>query len=183
MVTRLITLLIAVGLVTACGGETALRGAAEAKTPAGERAQRRAYDGAPPVIPHENFGMTCTECHDLQGVEVTDVGFSPPSPHDKTMGMSAISNCRQCHVFSGDAAVFAANDFVGLPQDLRRGQRLSDFSPPVIPHKTFMRENCVACHSGQAAREEIRTTHPERTNCGQCHVGQVATATFGDIPL
>jgi hypothetical protein len=33
-----------------------------------------------------------------------------------------------------------------------------------------MRENCAACHTGPAAREEIRTTHPERIRCRQCHV-------------
>jgi cytochrome c-type protein NapB len=33
-----------------------------------------------------------------------------------------------------------------------------------------MRENCAACHTGPAAREEIRTSHPERTRCRQCHV-------------
>ena len=34
----------------------------------------------------------------------------------------------------------------------------------------IVRANCVACHSGPAAREEIRTTHPERVRCNQCHV-------------
>jgi predicted CXXCH cytochrome family protein len=33
-----------------------------------------------------------------------------------------------------------------------------------------MRENCAACHVGPGAREEIITTHPERTRCRQCHV-------------
>ena len=33
-----------------------------------------------------------------------------------------------------------------------------------------MRENCAACHDGPGAREEIRTSHPERTRCRQCHV-------------
>ena len=42
-------------------------------------------------------------------------------------------------------------------QDLRQGKRLNALAPPPIPHKPFMRENCVACHSGPAAREEIRT--------------------------
>ena len=39
------------------------------KTAADERALRRAYDGAPPVIPHENFGIDCIGCHDLEGVD------------------------------------------------------------------------------------------------------------------
>lgn len=140
------------------------------KTAAAVRAERRAFDGAPPVIPHENFGIECVECHDRAGMDVEGVGFAPPSPHEETRGMSAISRCVQCHVFSGDAEPFVANAFAGLRQDLRRGARLNALAPPTIPHKTFMRENCLACHSGPAAREEIRTDHPERARCRQCHV-------------
>jgi len=149
------------------------------KSSAAERAGRRAYDGAPPVIPHEDFGNDCAECHDREGMQVEGVGFSPPSPHEETGGMSAISRCRQCHVFSVTDEVFTGSGFEGLRQDMRRGRRLSEHSPPVIPHKTFMRENCSACHTGRAAREEIRTTHPERVRCRQCHVPAVTTATFG----
>jgi cytochrome c-type protein NapB len=86
--------------------------------------------------------------------------------------------CLQCHVFRLTDDVFAANSFVGLPQDLRRGKRLNGISPPTIPHKTFMRENCSACHSGPAAREEIRTSHPERIRCRQCHAEVRTTALF-----
>ncbi len=148
------------------------------KTAAAERAERRAYDGAPPVIPHEDFGMTCTECHDLEGMAVEGVGFAPPSPHEWTLGMSAIVRCRQCHVFAESDAVFVANAFAGLRQDLRRGERFYDGAPPTRPHQAFMRENCVACHSGPAAREEIRTSHPERTRCAQCHVEVTTRAEF-----
>ncbi len=148
------------------------------KTAALERAQRRAYDGAPPVVAHENFGMTCTECHDLEGMEVEGVGFAPPSPHDATLGMSAFSRCRQCHVFSQTDSEFTGNAFAGLRQDLRRGARLNPFAPPTLPHKTFMRENCIACHSGPAAREEIRTDHPTRPRCRQCHVSVETRTTF-----
>jgi hypothetical protein len=71
-----------------------------------------------------------------------------------------------------------ASDFQGLPQDLRSGGRLHNFAPPTIPHKMLMRENCLACHSGPAAREEIRTSHPERERCRQCHVPVTTTARF-----
>lgn len=151
------------------------------KSAAAVRAERRLYDGAPPVIPHENFGMTCTECHNVQGVEVSGVGFAPPQPHADTAGMGAISRCVQCHVFKQSDAVFAASDFVGLRQDLRRGARLNPIAPPTIPHKIFMRENCLACHSGSAAREEIRTTHPERVRCRQCHVPAGSRAEFESL--
>lgn len=148
------------------------------KTAATERALRRGYDGAPPVIPHEDFGSTCTDCHNKEGVSVPGIGFSPPSPHEATAGMSAISRCRQCHVFRQTETVFVESRFVGLHQDLRHGRRLNPEAPPVMPHPVFMRENCLACHSGPAAREEIRTTHPERARCRQCHVEQVTTSTF-----
>lgn len=142
------------------------------------RAARRAYDGAPPAIPHENFGMVCTACHNAQGMDLAEIGFAPPSPHEATQGMSSLSRCRQCHVFTRTEGLFVENEFVGLRQDLRRGKRLNPFAPPTIPHKTFMRENCLACHSGPAAREEIRTSHPERALCRQCHVAVTTTASF-----
>ena len=148
------------------------------KTAAAERAERRAYDGAPPVIAHEDFDIECIECHDLEGLDVPDVGFAPPSPHEATLGMSAVSRCSQCHVFSLTDTRFAANSFAGLQQGLRRGARLNPLSPPTLPHKSFMRENCVACHSGPAAREELRTDHPERVRCRQCHVPVTTRASF-----
>lgn len=168
--------LVAVLALGACG--TTGGGGESAKNSAAVRAARRAYDGAPPVAPHQNFGTGCKECHNERGMEVTDVGFAPPTPHRITEGMNALSRCRQCHVFRQTDAVLVANTFVGLRQDLRRGPRLNPLAPPTIPHKTFMRENCIACHSGAAAREEIRTPHPERTRCRQCHVPTLTRAEF-----
>ncbi|MEM7352255.1 MAG: hypothetical protein AAF657_15750 [Acidobacteriota bacterium] len=169
-------------------GTVAVPGTDDAvKTAATLRAERRAFDGAPPVIPHQNFGIACSECHDREGMEVEGTGFAPPSPHAvprwpafgvTTTGMSAISRCQQCHVFDTSDELFVANTFVGLPQDLRRGERLNPFAPPTLPHKTFMRENCTACHSGPAAREEIRTDHPQRARCRQCHVPVETRSTF-----
>ncbi len=148
------------------------------KTAAAERAKRRAFDGAPPVIAHEPLGADCSACHTMQGIHVEGLGFAPPSPHRETAGMSAISRCRQCHVFQVAATQFAESSFVGFQQDLRRGRRLYNGAPPVIPHQTFMRENCAACHSGPAAREEVRSSHPERIRCQQCHVDALTDAEF-----
>jgi hypothetical protein len=64
------------------------------------RAARRAYDGAPPVIPHPPLSGTCTTCHGSAAVEVPGVGLAPPNPHLKTPGLSEKSRCRQCHVFT-----------------------------------------------------------------------------------
>lgn len=174
------SLLFVVGallVVVACGGDEGV-GREGTKTAAVERAERRSFDGAPPVIPHEPFSAGCVSCHNSEGVAVPDVGFSPPSPHEETAGMSAISRCRQCHVFRQSDTLFVENTFVGLRQDLRTGRRLNLLAPPVIPHQVLMRENCAACHAGPAAREEILTSHPDRVRCRQCHLEQLTTGEF-----
>lgn len=152
------------------------------KTAAVERAERRLFDGAPPTVPHERLGAACISCHNEEGMAVEGLGFSPPSPHEITAGMSSISRCEQCHVYTPRGAVpdrpWVGNTFAGLRQDLRQGRRQHPLAPPVVPHRIFMRENCRACHSGPAAREEIRTTHPERVRCQQCHVEQTTAARF-----
>lgn len=134
------------------------------------RAARRAYDGAPPRIPHDAQSADCVTCHTSTGVAVDGLGFAPPSPHELTSGLGSISRCRQCHVPISTEEVWVENGFVGRPQSLTHGERLHPFAPPVMPHAAFMRENCLACHSGPAAREAIRTSHPERGACKQCHV-------------
>jgi cytochrome c-type protein NapB len=152
--------------------------ASSAKSSAAVRAQRRAYDGAPPVIPHDPSGADCVSCHADRAIEVPGVGLSPPSPHQGTSGLGSTARCRQCHVHPVTRDTFRQSTFVGLAQDLRRGHRAHPLAPPVIPHPVFMRENCAACHTGPAAREEIRTSHPERTRCLQCHLSVRATGEF-----
>ncbi len=134
------------------------------------RAERRLYDGAPPVIPHDLFGAACSSCHDPLGIAVDGVGFAPANPHDDTDRAHATTRCRQCHVQVLADGLFVENSFHGLAQDLRPGSRLFEGAPPTIPHRLLMRENCAACHSGPGARAEIITTHPERVRCRQCHV-------------
>ncbi len=151
---------------------------ASVKSAAVVRAARRAYDGAPPTIPHAPMGAECTACHNDRGLAVQGVGFAPPSPHELTPGLSSTSRCEQCHVYKRSEELFAESEFVPLAQDLRRGTRLYPGAPPVMPHAVNMRENCQACHAGPAAREEIRCTHPERARCGQCHVAAVTVAEF-----
>lgn len=141
------------------------------------RAERRAYDGAPPTIPHPPLGATCTACHTTTGSERPGVGFAPANPHVGTTVEGSFQNCNQCHVFKNDVPVFVTSDFVGRAQDLRLGSRQYRGAPPVMPHAKFMRENCNACHSGPAARPEIRCSHPERSNCVQCHLERDEAAT------
>jgi cytochrome c-type protein NapB len=151
-----------------------LRGGTAAATPSrfAVRAARRAYDGAPPVIPHRPFGGACTTCHAERARELPGEGVAPPNPHLHTAGMSAASRCQQCHVFKDSDDQHVASTFTGLRQVPRHGDRLYPHAPPVIPHATFMRESCLSCHDGPAARAEIRCTHPERTRCVQCHAAR-----------
>ena len=141
-----------------------------ALTPTAVRASRRAFDGAPPVIPHEPLGPACATCHSDLGKPVPGMGFAPANPHAGVSYAGALQNCRQCHVSQAADNSFAATNFTGLRQAVRGGERLFPTAPPVIPHRVFMRENCLSCHDGPGARPEIRCTHPDRVNCRQCHV-------------
>jgi nitrate reductase cytochrome c-type subunit len=174
----------AAALLAACGGgdgsgKVAVPGVSGAqKTSAALRAERRLFDGAPPVIPHADFGADCISCHTEAGISVPGTGFAPPAPHANVTPPSAMSRCQQCHAWKLDDGEFRANAFAGLRQDLRRGKRLHELAPPVIPHQVLLRENCRACHDGPAAREEIRCPHPERERCTQCHVEQAVLGEF-----
>ena len=150
------------------------------------RAARRLYDGAPPVIPHVEFGAACSSCHDTEGLSVKGVGYAPASPHEATGEANTTTRCRQCHVAVLDDGLFVRNGFRGLQQDLEPGSRLYPGAPPTIPHKVLMRENCAACHTGPGARAEIVTSHPERTRCRQCHVPvttREGVLSYGDVDL
>lgn len=131
------------------------------------RAERRAFDGAPPVVPHPIDQMTSTSCmachatgaHVGRGVRATKMS------HDY------MPNCTQCHVeqlqMDLGSFTFAENTFEGLDAPLG-GDRAWEGAPPTVPHPIFMRENCLSCH-GATGPEPIRTTHPWQTNCLQCH--------------
>lgn len=172
-----LALFAALGCAPARDGAVAA-GASAPRASATLRAARRAFDGAPPVIPHTSHGGACVSCHTRDGLEIGGLGFAPASPHDTTPGMGATARCEQCHVYQTTLGVFVDNGFVGLRQDLRRGARLNPLAPPVLPHQTLLRENCASCHTGPAARQEIKTPHPERTRCQQCHVPVNVTTEF-----
>jgi nitrate reductase cytochrome c-type subunit len=155
-------------------GAAALGVAAQPAT-AQVRASRRAYDGAPPTMPH-SFGGDCIQCHGVEGKVIEGIGVAPAAPHDGIVRPGRWSRCEQCHVPTRTASLFRENGLVSLRQDLRRGQRQHPFAPPVIPHQVLARENCHACHTGVAARQEIRCDHPDRGRCTQCHLA-VATRT------
>lgn len=135
------------------------------------RANRRAYDGAPPTIPHtidERHATACLACH-AEGLVVpsaTGPRVAPKMSHDLH------SQCTQCHVPMNKPMLEMANSppldsaFVALRT--APGERFFPDAPPTTPHGTFMRGDCVSCH-GSLGSPGLRTTHPERQSCLQCH--------------
>lgn len=130
-----------------------------------DRARNRAYDGAPPTIPHPveaRSAASCLACHG-EGLKVGDRVASK-------MSHAVMTNCTQCHV--EQSPVPAETAFVGVFR-AGPGERASPGAPPTIPHHTWMRENCLSCH-GLVTRPGTRTTHPWLTNCTQCHAPSAA---------
>jgi len=132
-----------------------------------DRAKNRAYDGAPPTIPHPveaQSAASCLACHG-EGLKVGDRLAS-------RISHAQLTNCTQCHVEQNPVgSPFGAetpeNSFVGVYRP-GPGQRASPGAPPTVPHHTWMRENCTSCH-GLVTRPGTRTTHPWLTSCTQCH--------------
>jgi cytochrome c-type protein NapB len=138
---------------------------------------RRAYPGAPPVIPHrvedaQAGGKACLSCHADGGWAPKLGAYAPVVPHPELV------SCRQCHVPETTKSLFRATTWTTTaPPSIR--QAALPGSPPPIPHALQMRENCLACHGGPGAVAEIRTSHPTRVNCRQCHaLGADPVAAF-----
>lgn len=132
------------------------------------RSIRRAFSGAPPVVPHaidERNAQACLACHGA-GLKVGQV-IAPKMSHHY------LPNCTQCHVESAQNAPWALaaatprTEFVGLSEP-GRGERAGPGAPPTIPHAVWMRSSCTTCH-GSLGKEGLRTSHPWRANCTQCH--------------
>jgi cytochrome c-type protein NapB len=172
-------MLLGAALAAASAGCDAARESAASVAPRSlaERAARRAFHGAPPVIPHPPLTGTCVSCHTPEGGRVvTEVGVAPANPHMATPGLSDQSRCKQCHVFRQTEDVYVANEFAPMSVAVRQGERAHALAPPTLPHPLFMREDCQACHAGAGARPEIVCQHADRLRCMQCHVEQQGTA-------
>jgi cytochrome c-type protein NapB len=138
-----------------------------------ERAARRAYDGAPPVVPHpvaQDSAASCLGCHG-SGLMVKDKVAS-------RISHASYTSCTQCHVPSTGPKIpvqetallapLAENDFQGLNAPMK-GERAWAKAPPTVPHSTLMRSDCMSCHGPQGLYG-LRTPHPDRQSCTQCHV-------------
>lgn len=134
------------------------------------RRERRAYAGAPPVIPHpiqEREAAACLACHEKGSLIA---GLRAPMMSHKKYLM-----CVQCHAPQREgstndlrlANVGEENTFAGV-QEAGPGETAWEGAPPTIPHPTFMREQCNSCH-GPLGAQGLRTPHPIRASCTQCH--------------
>jgi cytochrome c-type protein NapB len=141
---------------------------AERRAVLDKRASRRAYDGAPPTIPHRIDQMAvpdCVSCHE-NGAKLAGI-VAPKISHP------LYQSCTQCHVVARDPRPVArtpeapANDWAGIAT-WGKGTRAHPTAPPTIPHPTAMRGDCSSCH-GVTGPNGIRSTHPWRQSCTQCH--------------
>lgn len=152
-----------------------------------KRQSRRAYDGAPPVVPHpiaQGTAASCLACHS-QATQIGDV-IAPAISHP------AYTSCTQCHVSekglgsrwnTAEFDLHSGNQFAGehTPKPVERAY---PDAPTTIPHPIHMRQNCLSCH-GELGTSPIRTTHPERQSCTQCHVpgSAVDKRNFAESPF
>ena len=133
-----------------------------------ERATRRAYNGAPPIIPHaveKTNDAACYACH-CQGIRIEQ-------RIARKMSHVFLANCTQCHASppskpfeSIDSTV--ENRFVGAAAPLA-GTRAYPGAPPVIPHSVWMPSECLSCHGGKSGWSGMQSSHPWRSACVQCH--------------
>lgn len=130
-----------------------------------DRSERRAYNGAPPTIPHAVDAISsdaCLGCHEVGAMLEKQRADRMPHPY--------LTACQQCHAPTEsplDPTLLVASRFVGVPAPFE-GERAWKGAPPTIPHTTLMRDTCASCH-GPQGKPGLRTSHPERVSCTQCH--------------
>jgi len=181
--------------VSAAGGLTSLKPPSipnEPPPPASEaeiaaalakRSSRRAFNGAPPTVPHpidQHDSHNCLICHG-EGVVVGEL-IAPKMCHEP------LAACTQCHV-EGSAfpeplgptlpPAVPVSTFEGVEAPLS-GTRSYPGAPPTIPHPVWMREQCTSCHSSTGG-SPLRPSHSAwQTDCQQCHA---SSAELEQLPF
>lgn len=144
------------------------------------REARRAFNGAPPTIPHQIDNVStqsCIACHGLNGqsLRIGNEVAAPALPHPY------LTNCTQCHVPQNDILPeeqhWLENSFVGESTPMQ-GDRAYPGAPPTMPHSLWMRETCLSCH-GPNGQSALRSGHVWRANCLQCHGQSASLNQFG----
>ena len=124
------------------------------------------FEAYAPVTPHPEL-TDCLQCHVADDAVV---GISLPNDAPDAL-------CRQCHAPGVVRSGHANDNERSALWPVVQATSSAD-PPPPIPHELTLRSNCVACHAGPAAVQEIRTSHPERASCLQCHVTSSAAPPF-----
>ncbi len=138
---------------------------------------RRAYPGAPPIIPHtltdeaDYGGRACLRCHNRSRYVRRIGAYTPITPHPELL------SCRSCHVLPSAEGTYSESAWQKPEPPVLAGGVLPT-SPPAIPHSLQLRENCLVCHSGPGSVPVLRTSHPERLSCRQCHVASSTEGTW-----
>jgi nitrate reductase (cytochrome), electron transfer subunit len=136
---------------------------------------RRTAPGEPPFIPHpvpwtDESGRTCLACHIDGGWAPPFTAYTPVTPHPDMVP------CQSCHEPQKTPAKSPS-----FPLPRLQGASKPGIAPS-IPHSLEMRENCIACHVGPGAVDELRTNHPERGACQKCHKLAASSAEASASP-
>lgn len=137
------------------------------------RTELRAFDGAPPVVPHptqQRGALACLACHG-KGVVL---GNGEDKRVARVMSHRYLTNCVQCHVEQLSARWGPSNwppegnnTFEGMASPTHGPRAYAD-APPQMPHSSNMRSDCASCH-GPLGPKGLQTSHYQRQNCVQCH--------------
>ena len=142
---------------------------------ANQRAQIRAYEGAPPVIPHsilKSAKLNCLACH-LKGAvyEPDSEILGKKNAVAKITPHPTWENCLQCHVVQENAPLFHKNNFktYHLAYTMKTTAMEGENPPPGMPHQMQNRENCRVCHLSKTANNVIVPKHKITGECEVCH--------------
>ncbi len=135
-----------------------------------ERAERRAFEGAPPTIPHDTGALVanaqCMNCHAVG----TQYGVNVLHPE--------LTNCEQCHVMVKTDKLFVTSDFE--PLLTREVEAPSNpMGPPYIPHRVQDRASCNICHTDPGAPQALKPLHGDVGNCTMCHLQLLERVPMG----
>ncbi|MDH4263403.1 MAG: nitrate reductase cytochrome c-type subunit [Spirochaetia bacterium] len=143
---------------------------------ASKRLKLRAYEGAPPVIPHtilKSGTHYCLSCHTKGIVFEKDAEvWSKKNMVAKITPHPEWVNCFQCHVPQQDTGLFHKNKFktfhlAHVKKNIKSGE---EPAPPPMPHQVENREKCIICHLSKTADPSIVPKHGMRDGCEMCHL-------------
>jgi len=149
-----------------------------------KRESLRAYEGAPPVIPHSINRTTsdyCLVCHE-KGVifEAEAVVMNQKNAQAKITPHPQWVNCIQCHGLRIDDSKFRKNKFMPYRITSTPFTKTKDNegTPPAMPHMLQNHDNCIVCHLSKTAYATIIPEHGETEGCPLCHQQNEKLITF-----